>query len=36
VALAIQLGATVEQLGAVFGAHPALSELAFIAARRAG
>lgn len=36
VALAIQLGATVEQLGAIFGAHPARSELAFIAARRAG
>lgn len=36
VALAIELGATMEQLGAVFGAHPASSELAFIAARRAG
>lgn len=36
VALAIQLGATVEQLGTVFGAYPAISELAFIAARRAG
>jgi dihydrolipoamide dehydrogenase len=36
VALAIQLRATVEQLGGVFGAHPARSELAFIAARRAG
>jgi pyruvate/2-oxoglutarate dehydrogenase complex dihydrolipoamide dehydrogenase (E3) component len=32
-ALAIQLEATLEQLAAVFGAQPALSELAFIAAR---
>lgn len=35
VALALQLGATVEQMGAVFAANPTLSELAFIAARRA-
>lgn len=35
VALALQLSATMEQLGTVFGAHPARTELAFIAARRA-
>jgi pyruvate/2-oxoglutarate dehydrogenase complex dihydrolipoamide dehydrogenase (E3) component len=36
VALAIQLEATLEQVAAVFAAHPAFSELAFIAARHAG
>ncbi|NTU82440.1 MAG: NAD(P)/FAD-dependent oxidoreductase [Chloroflexales bacterium] len=35
VALALQLGATVEQLGAVYGANPTITELAFIAARAA-
>jgi dihydrolipoamide dehydrogenase len=35
VALALQLGATVEQMGAVYGANPAITELAFIAARAA-
>ncbi|MEZ4593507.1 MAG: NAD(P)/FAD-dependent oxidoreductase [Chloroflexota bacterium] len=35
VALAIQVGATLDDLAAIFAAHPTLSELAFAAARRA-
>lgn len=35
IALALQLKATVAQLGAVFGPNPAITELAFIAARAA-
>lgn len=34
VALAIQVGATVSDLAAIYGAHPGLSELAFAAARQ--
>lgn len=35
VALAIQVGATLEELASIFAAHPTLSELAFAAARQA-
>lgn len=35
VALAIQVGATLDDLAAIFAAHPTLSELAFAAARAA-
>ncbi|MBK7896090.1 MAG: NAD(P)/FAD-dependent oxidoreductase [Anaerolineaceae bacterium] len=35
VALAIQVGATLDDLAAIFAAHPTLSELAFAAARQA-
>lgn len=33
VALAIQLGATLDDMAPVFGAHPSLTELPFMAAR---
>ena len=35
VALAIQVGATLDELASIFAAHPTLSELAFAAARNA-
>ena len=35
VALAVQVGASINDMAAIFAAHPTLSELAFAAARRA-